>query len=32
MELNYDISKNLIIWGAGKRGKLLAKKTNRIKY
>jgi phosphoribosylaminoimidazole carboxylase (NCAIR synthetase) len=26
MELNYDITKNLIIWGAGKRGKLLAKK------
>jgi len=26
MELNYDIAKNLIIWGAGKRGKLLAKK------
>jgi len=26
MELNYDVTKILIIWGAGKRGKLLAKK------
>lgn len=30
MELNYDITKKLIIWGAGKRGKLLAKKLIKL--